>query len=409
MMNQECQDKDMYKGLSEQLFSVFMLLRRDQRQDLSKTGKMYVYTINGNKYIIEDAEKTKTCISKDYNFIFDKTNGEFKRWGKDYKDDPEFSPVGPEIWDCEATTSCKGVPNKDGILQVCQFCYKSNTPYGKNLSFENFKKMADTFPKTLGQIAFGADSQATSNPDLWKMMEYCKEIGVIPNITVANISDEVADNLKKYCGAVAVSRYENKDICYDSVEKLATTRKMKQINIHSMLSLQTFESCMETAKDMLTDKRLKDMNAIVFLGLKKQGRAKNNFDIVPFDKFEELIMFCLNNKINFGFDSCSACRFEKVVRDSKNIGEENKQKLIQYSESCESGAYSFYTSIDSEYFPCSFTEGEKGWEKGVDMLNISNFIEEIWYHPRNLDWRKRLMESKENGCRKCLSFPEINV
>jgi len=51
-------------------------------------------------------------------------------------------------------------------------------------------------------------------------MEYCREQGVVPNITVAEISDETADKLVKYCGACAISRYENKDICYDSVEKI---------------------------------------------------------------------------------------------------------------------------------------------------------------------------------------------
>ena len=372
------------------------------------SNKTYEYNVNDKSYLIIDGIETKVCLGEDYNFIFNKTNGYFARWGKSLEDNPEFSPIGPEILDCEYTTSCQGVPDKYGITRPCAFCYKANSPSGKNLSFENFKKTIDVFTKALGQIAFGGDSQATSNSDLWKMMAYCREIGVIPNITVANISDEVADKLKQYCGAVAISRYINKDICYNSVEKLATHRKMSQINIHAMLSSQTFDQCMETAKDMLVDKRLKNMNAIVFLGLKKQGRAKNNFDIVSMNKFEELIMFCFKNNIRFGFDSCSACRFEKIVRNSKTISDEDKMRLIQCSESCESGAYSFYTSVESKYFPCSFTEGEPGWENGLDMLDVSDFLKDIWYHPRNIEWRNRLIRSKENGCRKCLSFPEIN-
>jgi len=391
------------------LFPVYAQMTGNQLKDIQSNSKSYVYIINNIPYIIIDGTNTKICAGKNYNFVFDKQNGNFKRWGTTYDEDPEFSPIGPEIYDCEVTTACQGVPNKDGIVTPCQFCYKANTPNGKNLSFENFKKIIDVFPKSLGQIAFGADSTATSNPDLWKMMAYCREIGVIPNITVANISDEVADKLKQYCGAVAVSRYANKDICYNSVEKLATYRKMSQINIHAMLSLQTFDQCMETARDIITDKRLKDMGSIVFLGLKKKGRAKNNFDIVSMEKFEELILFCFQNNIRFGFDSCSACRFEKVVRESKQIPDNIRENLIQYSESCESGAYSFYTSVECEYFPCSFTEGESGWEKGLDMLNVSDFLKDIWYHPRNVEWRNRLIKSKVNGCRQCLSFPEINI
>ena len=203
--------------------------------------------------IFEDATKKKVQ-SKDYNYIFNKETGFFARWGKTKEDDPQMAP-SPEILDIEITTKCDGVGGK-----LCPFCYKSNTPNGKNMSFETFKKMIDKFPiymqrtciaedngKTtkrfvfsmpaeineendkkmeaeieakglrivgyvqkpvhfLNQVAFGADSKAKSNPDLWKMMDYCRTNGIIPNITVAEINDETADKLVEKCGAVAVSR-----------------------------------------------------------------------------------------------------------------------------------------------------------------------------------------------------------
>lgn len=159
----------------------------------------------------------KVCKSSDYNFIFNKNNGFFARWGKNKSDDPIYAP-SPEIADIEITTKCEGVDGK-----LCSFCYKSNTPNGENMSFETFKKIFHKLPKTLMQIAFGADSHATSNPDLFKMMDYCrnnKYNKVVPNITVAEITDETTDRLVNVCGAVAVSKYENKNICYDTVGKL---------------------------------------------------------------------------------------------------------------------------------------------------------------------------------------------
>ena len=47
-----------------------------------------------NKMMIVDGELKKIFRSKDYNFDFDKTNGNFMRWGKTTasKDDPQFSP-----------------------------------------------------------------------------------------------------------------------------------------------------------------------------------------------------------------------------------------------------------------------------------------------------------------------------
>lgn len=232
--------------------------------------------------LVSETPTKKIVRSKTYNYNFDKETGFFARWGKTKEDDPLFSPFGPEILDIEITTKCDGVGGK-----LCPFCYKSNTPNGKNMSFETFKKMIDKFPtyeqelvvivvdnqygfgyppkgnvKTkkgdklakdikegdildiykkewshspqivtavrakkkkvpfLTQVAIGADSKAESNPDLWKMMDYCRKKGVIPNITVAQITDKTADKLVDKCGAVAISRYDDKNICYDSVKKL---------------------------------------------------------------------------------------------------------------------------------------------------------------------------------------------
>lgn len=74
----------------------------------------------------------------DYNYNFNTENGFFERWGTDKNNDPQFSPIGPEIMDIEITTSCFG---SNGVL--CKFCYKSNNPNGKNMSFETFKTVFD--------------------------------------------------------------------------------------------------------------------------------------------------------------------------------------------------------------------------------------------------------------------------
>ncbi len=183
-------------------------------------------------FVSEENKNFKICKSDEYNYIFNKNNGFFARWGKTKKDDPQFSPFGPEILDIEITTICNGIPNKENKISPCKFCYKSNTKNGKNMSFEILKKVLDKFDKKiLTQIAFGVDASATSNPDLWSMMKYCRSQGIIPNITVADISDETADKLVSVCGAVAVSRYENKDICYNSIKKMTDAVLRKKIYI----------------------------------------------------------------------------------------------------------------------------------------------------------------------------------
>ena len=144
-------------------FSKFLSLA--QATDLSE-GKTHMYQIGVKKYIVIDGKKTKIALGENYKYIFNKTNGDFMRWGETYKDDPEYSPIGGEILDIEVTTICNGINGK-----LCSFCYKSNTPSGKNMSFDTFKDILNVMGVQLTQVAFGADSQATSNPDLFKMAD----------------------------------------------------------------------------------------------------------------------------------------------------------------------------------------------------------------------------------------------
>jgi len=53
---------------------------------------------------ISDNGKIKSVRSETYNYKFRKEDGFFVRWGKTLEDDPEFSPVGPEILDMEIST-----------------------------------------------------------------------------------------------------------------------------------------------------------------------------------------------------------------------------------------------------------------------------------------------------------------
>lgn len=363
-----------------------------------------------DKILVAQNKIKKYVASQKYNYVFDKQTGFFARWGKTKNDDPIMAPA-PEIADIEVTTKCSGINGK-----LCPFCYKSNSPNGKNMSFETFKKIIDTLPHKeiindkkeiikiplLTQVALGVDSKAESNPDLWKMMQYCREKGIIPNVTVAQITNEVADKLAHYCGAVAVSRYDNKDVCYDAVKKL-TDRGMTQINIHSMIASETFDNALETLKDKLTDPRLEKLNAIVFLSLKQKGRG-TNFTPLSQDKFKQLVDFAMDNKIGIGFDSCSAYKFLKSIENSDNF-----EKMAMYSEPCESSLFSTYFNVDGHFFPCSFSEGEGDWKEGLDIVKCKDFSEDIWYHDKTISFRKKLLNTNVKlknkvNCRECPLF-----
>lgn len=341
-------------------------------------------------------DNLKKVRSPDYNFNFDRTTGFFARWGKTLQDDPDFSPRGPEIADIEVTTSCSGPAGK-----VCSFCYKANTPKGTNMSFETFKEIFHKLPTNLTQIAFGADANLKANPDIWKMFDYCRNNDynkVVPNVTVANVDDEVADKLAAVCGAVAVSRYSNKDWCYDTIKRLVD-RGMSQVNIHQMISEETFEQAMETINDYGTDPRLKGMKAIVFLSLKRVGRGKNNTQLSQ-DKFKLLVDTAMSKNVPIGFDSCSANKFLRAVKDR-----EDYNKLAVCTEPCESTCFSLYVNVEGKYYPCSFSEGNGEWEDGIDLTKVDDFMTDVWNSERTLKFRNDLLGNKdENGVRACPLF-----
>ena len=334
-----------------------------------------------NKAVIGSKGDRTYLRSKDYNFIFDRKSGFFARWGKTQEDDPEYSPFGPEIADIEIATACKGV----GV--VCDFCYKKNNPNGEYMSLETFKKLFAKLPPTITQIAFGI-GDIDSNPDMWRIFKFCRDNKVIPNVTVngAGITDEIADHLVGACGAVAVSYYD-KEMTFNTIKKL-TDRGMKQVNIHFMISNETFSKARSLIYDRQNDKRLFKMNAIVFLSLKKKGRAENRYTQLSQEKFSQLVNFALSTKVPIGFDSCGAFKFLKAVG--------NDSEYEQYIEPCESTLFSSYFNVKGEFFPCSFMEGETDWEDGIKLEDVEDFSNDLWNNERVIEFRNRVIK-----CREC--------
>jgi hypothetical protein len=264
------------------------------------------------------------------------------------------------------------------------------------MSFDTFKTIIDKMPKSLGQIAFGADAEATLNPNLFRMMTYCREKFIVPNITVADVQPETAQLLSSLCGAIAVSYYPqiDKNRCYDTVDLLSNRYGMEQVNIHCLVADFMEDSIYELLEDVKTDPRLKNLNAIVFLSLKQKGRGEK-FKRLSDKKYKKLVDNLMNHEIQFGFDSCSAFRFLEAVKDHPEF-----EKLKEMSEPCESTKFSLYINEDGIMFPCSFTErgifAGEDWSEGIDMTKIDDFLKDVWYDPRVVKVREKITE-----CGKC--------
>ena len=120
----------------------------------------------------ESGNKYKAFLSDNANYIFDLQTGDMMTWGSRPSEDAERFPA-PNILDLEISTICN---------KKCQFCYKSNNPNGELMSFETFKKIIDVIPKSITQVAIGADYSMTSNPDIENMFSYLRKNNIVPTL-----------------------------------------------------------------------------------------------------------------------------------------------------------------------------------------------------------------------------------
>lgn len=356
-------------------------------------NEAYSMVTNGNKVKLK---------SKNYNWQLDTDSGLFVRYGKDISDDPFMSPIGPELADIEITAGkCTGIHGK-----ACTWCYKSNKENSayNNMSLDTFAKVVNIINPygNLRQIALGI-TDIDGNPDLIPIFKWCREHDITPNLTVngANL-DRVYEGktyyewISKYCGAVAVSHYED-DVCFNAVAKFSKAG-MKQINIHKILAKETIADCQRLVniKANNTDVRLDNLGYIIFLSLKNKGDRNKLHILSDMDEYKKLINASIDGKVGIGFDSCGAKRFLEAVKDT-----ENYKQYETMAEPCESTLFSFYVNADGIHYPCSFCEGvetaDLDWKDGIDILAVNNFIDEVWNSDRLNKFRAALSKS----CRSC--------
>lgn len=301
---------------------------------------------------------------------------------------------GSEIY-ATVNMTFKLVEGEDEFLQklkeiVVGDCLKTSEGVLKIVSKEPAKR------HLLQQIAFGSGSFGIENPEVFEMMSYARSVGVIPNITVANLSDESAEKFSKLCGAMSVSCYSDRNVCYDTIKKL-TDRGMKQVNIHFVLHKYSKNIAIDIMKDMMTDERLKNMNAIVFLSLKKKGNGEQ-MQILSQEGFDEVINFAFENKIKFGMDSCSGAKFINSIHSREDF-----KKIMESVEPCESTKISSYINVAGKFYSCSFCENTESFKEGVNVLG-TNFVKDVWENERTVSWRNNLLEKNANGDFSCPVF-----
>ena len=288
-------------------------------------------------------------------------------------------------------------------------CYKGNggNQDTHNMTLNEFKVLLGKMPKALTQIAFGIMDIGT-NPDFFPIMEYTREMGIIPNYTChgLDVTDEYAKRTAELCGAVAVSLVD-KEKSYDAIARFRDNG-VKVVNIHYVISKERMANKEAPAviADASSDPRLRDLHAIVFLSYKPKGRNKGMYTPIDTEDYKQLIEWCNARGVNYGFDSCACPTFYRAIEDHPQ-----RDNVMMFAEPCESGLFSSYINCHGDFFPCSFTEGEGKWVEGISVLHCDDFLQDVWYKDRLKEWRGELIMSSlecncpdKHLCRSCPSF-----
>lgn len=278
-------------------------------------------------------------------YTFNYSNGESIFIGAD-----NYRKRGPLLLDVSITNRC---------LRGCSFCYKKAKPQGKDISLEDYSLILRE-ARTCGvtQIAIGG-GEPTLHPDFVNILRMTREAGIIPNYSTNgdHITSKIIDATEKYCGAMAISVYNDINFYKDLIDTLSV--RNIRVNLHYILTQDKLDNYISLLSD--SPEWLKKINAIIFLNYKP---ANGDYELIlsSADPTKLSLFFNLVCSVKFcsiGFDSCTSSFIERYT----NID----QSMFDY---CESTRQSAYINENLEVFPCSFYQGHGSNLKQMSLRSI---------------------------------------
>lgn len=308
-------------------------------------------------------------IRKDRNFIscFNEETGAYFRSGiiengKDTGVDP-FMASFPELLDVGIMGHC--MHGKRGLCMAAGVeCYQDGLHAdNKNMSLEDFKKIAEQCKGKTYQFALGGCGDPDQHEKFEEILKTCKEYQIVPNFTTSGLgmTEDIARICKQYCGAVAVSWYRS-EYTIKAIDMLINAGV--KTNIHYVLQKDSVREAISRLKEKSFPKGI---NAVIFLlhkpvglGTKAKTIALENEDYIEFIKYvsEEKLEY------KVGFDSCTV---PALINYPGNID-------LDSLDTCESARWSAYITPDMKMLPCSFDNQEQRW-----AVNLrTHTIKEAW-------------------------------
>ncbi len=317
--------------------------------------------------------KIRLEVSNKHCYLFDYSNGKSVILG-DYN---EFvREQGPNLLDVSITNRCN---------RHCDFCYRNSTYMGDDITLDDYRIVIDNARECgVQQIAIGG-GEPTIHPQFCEILEMTRCNGIIPNYSTnaQNLTDKILHYTKMYCGAIAISVYEEFEEYKETIKKIKSYGI--KVNFHLILradKIKKYSSFLKNPPEWIAD-----INALIFLNYK----PSNGNDSLCFKKcdsrtiedfFETINAF---NACEIGFDTCSAsyvCKYLDVD--------------TCYYDWCEGARKSAYINEKLDVYPCSF------YKCGVDSLK-NNSLKWIWDNSQTFVSHRQSVALVKGKCKKSVN------
>ncbi len=296
---------------------------------------------------------------------------------------PELIDIGI-MGKCHAAKS--GMCSKAGIE-----CYQNAINSNKaNMSINDYESILLQSKNKVFQVALGGAGDPNKHENFVEILSLTRKYGIVPNLTTSgyNLSDNEIENIKKYCGAVAVSFYsrlgrtgrEENEVTIDAINRLIDAECIT--NVHFVISDETIE---EAIYRLENDIWPQNISAIIFILYKPVGLGKREKMVKNDKRLKNFLDAAVkkNHTFRIGFDTCFT------------------SALIQYDEyidkssidACEAARFSMYIDAEMNAYPCSF-DNQSGRYK-VSLKDKT--IVDAWNSPKFEQFRN----IKKNKCDIC--------
>lgn len=282
-----------------------------------------------------------------------------------YCADNEIKPEQPESMDVKITDCCNGINGS-----VCSWCHERSTPQGKHGDIMNAKFIDTLHPFT--EIAIGGGN-VLLHPDFISFLEKCKELKLVPSITVhqKHFMDNV-DLLKGLCNkkliyglGVSLWNVEDTDIAQEFIKDI---KNFPNAVVHVINGIVTTDELY-----MLSNIGLK----VLILGYKQFGRGINFYDNCSHEveyhksKLYDALPEIINDK---WFDVVSFDNLAIEQLDAKRLmGEKEWERFYMGDD----GAATMYVDLVKNQFAKSSTS-----TKRYDLMDDIKPMFEVVYNEK---------------------------